>query len=146
MIKIGSTTVYLTRALEENGLHIEWFHRGSFLIRRQFEEIAFCSKDAFKVDGIHNGEAAYPEGGIFMPRRAVMERMISIRRAVFRRMVLIQRAEVERTVQKMVSNIAQIHFCLNQNDIRTAYVRHETASQGFMYKEHKEEAFSPIKL
>ena len=53
---------------------------------------------------------------------------------------------MERTVQKMVSYIAQIHFCLNQNDIRTAYVRHETASQGFMYKEHKEEAFSPIKL
>ena len=75
-----------------------------------------------------------------------MERTISIRRAVFRRTVLIQRAVVERTVQKMVSYIAQIHFCLNQNDIRTAYVWHETASQGLMYKEHKEEAFSPIKL
>ena len=135
---------------EENwmyyGLHIEWFHRGLFLIRRRFEEIAFCSKDAFKEDGIHNGEAAYPEGGIFMTQTAVMERTISIRRAVFRRTVLIQRVVVERTVQKMVSYIAQIHFCLNQNDIRTAYVRHETASQGFMYKEHKEEAFSPIKL
>ena len=75
-----------------------------------------------------------------------MERTISIWRAVFRRTVLIQRAVVERTVQKMVSYIAQIHFWLNQNDIRTAYVWHETASQGFMYKEHKEEAFSPIKL
>ena len=146
MNKIRSTTVYLTRSLKENGLRIEWFHRGRFLIRRRFKEIAFCSKDSFKVDGIHNGEAAYPEGGIFMPRRAVMERTISIRRAVFRRTVLIQRAVVERAVQKMVSYIAQIHFCLNQNDIRTAYVRHETASQGFMYKEHKEEAFSPIKL
>ena len=81
-----------------------------------------------------------------MIQRAVMERTISIRRAVFTRMVLIQRVVVERTVQKMVSYIAQIHFCLNQNDTRTAYVWHETASQGFMYKEHKEEAFSPIKL
>ena len=42
--------VYLTRALKENGLRIEWFHRGNFLIRRRFEEIAFCSKDTFKVD------------------------------------------------------------------------------------------------
>ena len=109
MKKIGSAMVYLTRALKENGLHIEWFHRGRFLIRRWFEEIAFCSKDTFKVDGIHNGEAAYPEGGIFMPRRAVMERTISIWRAVFRRTVLIQRVVVERTVQKMVSYIAQIH-------------------------------------
>ena len=41
--------VYLTQALKENGLRIEWFHRGRFLIIRQFEEIAFCSKDAFKV-------------------------------------------------------------------------------------------------
>ena len=77
--------------------------QGRFVIRRRFREIAFCSKDVFKVDGIHNGEAAYPEGGIFMPRRAVMERTISIRRAVFGRMVLIQRAVVERTVQKVVS-------------------------------------------
>ena len=28
----------------------------------------------------------------------------------------------------VVSYIAQIYFCLNQNDIRTAYVRHETAA------------------
>ena len=146
MNKIGSTTVYLTRVLKENGLCIEWIHRWRFLIRRRFEEIAFCSKDAFKGDVIHNEEAAYPEGGIFMPWRAVMERTISIRRAVFRRTVSMQRAVVERTVQKMVSYIAQIHSCLNQNDIRTVYVWHETASQGFMYKEHKEEAFSPIKL
>ena len=47
-----------------------------------------------------------------------MERTILILSAVFRRMVVIQRAVVERTVQKMVSYIAQIHFCLNQNDIR----------------------------
>ena len=49
MNKIGSTTVYLTQAIEENGLCIEWFHRGSFLIGRQFEEMAFCSKDAFNT-------------------------------------------------------------------------------------------------
>ena len=88
---------------KRNGLRIEWFHRGRFLIRRRFEEIAFCNKDAFKVDGIHNGEAAYPEGGIFMPWRAVMERTISMWMAVFRRAVLIQRAVVERTVQKVAS-------------------------------------------
>ena len=95
--------IYLTWALKENALHIEWFHRGCFLIRMRFEVIPFCSKDAFKVDGIHNGETAYPEGGIFMPRRAVMERTISIWRAVFRRTVLIQRVVVERMVQKVVS-------------------------------------------
>ena len=55
-----------------------------------------------------------------------MERMISIWRVVFRRMVMIQRAVVERMVQKVVSYIA-----LLPNDIRTAYLRHETASQGF---------------
>ena len=55
-----------------------------------------------------------------------MERMISIRRVVFRRTVLIQRVVVERMVQKVVS-----YICLNQNDMRTAYLRHETASRGF---------------
>ena len=35
-------------------------------------------------------------------------------------------------VQKVVSYIAQIHFCFNKNNIRTAYVHHETASWGFM--------------
>ena len=70
-----------------------------------------------------------------------MKRMISIPRMVFRRTVLIQKALVERMVQKVASYIA-----LLLNDIRTAYVRHETASRGFMQKEHKQEAFSPIKL
>ena len=55
-----------------------------------------------------------------------MERIISIRRVVFRMTVLIQRVVVERVVQKVVS-----YICLNQNDIRTAYVRRETASRGF---------------
>ena len=41
--------VYLTQALQENGLCIEWFHRGRFLIGRQFEEITFWSKDAFNT-------------------------------------------------------------------------------------------------
>ena len=54
-----------------------------------------------------------------------MERMISIWRAVFRRTVMIQRAAVERMVQKLVSYIALL------NDIRTGYLRHETASRGF---------------
>ena len=41
--------VYLTQALEENSLCIERFHRGSFLIGKQFEEINFRSKDAFNT-------------------------------------------------------------------------------------------------
>ena len=49
MNKIGSTMVYVTHALEENGLCIERFHRGCFLIGMQFEEISFCSKDAFNT-------------------------------------------------------------------------------------------------
>ena len=49
MNKIGSIVVYLTQALEENGLCIERFHRGGFLIEMQFEEITFCSKDAFNT-------------------------------------------------------------------------------------------------
>ena len=36
-----------------------------------------------------------------MPRRAVIERMISIWRAVFRRTVLIQMVVVERMVQRV---------------------------------------------
>ena len=48
-----------------------------------------------------------------------MERMISIWRMVFRRTVLIKRVVVERMVQKVVS-----YICLNQNDIRTGYLRH----------------------
>ena len=47
--KIGSTTVYLTWVLEENGLCIERFHRGCFLIGMQSEKITFCSKDAFNT-------------------------------------------------------------------------------------------------
>ena len=47
--KTGNTMVYLTQALEENSLCIERFHRGSYLIGRQFEEIAFCSKDTFNT-------------------------------------------------------------------------------------------------
>ena len=35
-------------AKREQFLRIERFHRGRFLIRRQFNEIAFCSKDALK--------------------------------------------------------------------------------------------------
>ena len=49
MNKIGSTTVYLTWVLEENGLCIERFNRGYFLIGRQFEETTFGSKDAFNT-------------------------------------------------------------------------------------------------
>ena len=46
---MGSTIVYLSQALEENGICIELFHRGCFVIGRQFEEITFCSKDAINT-------------------------------------------------------------------------------------------------
>ena len=60
MNKIGSTIVYLTWVLEENGLCIEQFHRGRFLIGKQFEKITFRSKDTFNTVET----AAYPEWGI----------------------------------------------------------------------------------
>ena len=41
-----------------------------------------------------------------MPRKAVMERMISIQKVVFRSTVLIQRVVVDRMVQKVVSYTA----------------------------------------
>ena len=56
--------VYLSQALEEKSLCIEWFHRGHFLIGRQFEEITFCSKDTFNtVERQLIQNAVLPHGG-----------------------------------------------------------------------------------
>ena len=44
MNKIGSTTVYLSWVLEENGLCIERFHRGCFSIGRSFRRSLLLAK------------------------------------------------------------------------------------------------------
>ena len=54
VITVGHTTVNLGSIRKV--LHVERFHKGCFLFRKWFEEITFCSKDAFNWTVSHSRE------------------------------------------------------------------------------------------